>query len=316
LEEGAPIRIFAKLESANPGGSVKDRPALHILDQALESGALRPGGTVIESSSGNMAIGLAQVCLYRGLRLICVVDPKATRQNLRILQAYGAEIEMVEQPDPRTGEFLQARLNRVKQLVESIPNAYWPDQYSNTANSDAHHSTMAEIVNALESRVDFLYCCTSTFGTLRGCAEYVRMNRLNTRICAVDAIGSVIFGGVRRKRLIPGHGAAVRPNLFQGSLADRCILVSDLECVRGCRRLLNREAILAGGSSGAVLAGFERVKEDLPPHSTCVLILPDRGDRYLDTIYSDEWVIENIGYAALDHECELQAKAATAVETT
>lgn len=289
------FQLFAKLETTNPGGSIKDRTALSIIKKALDDGLIRPGGVVIESSSGNMGIGLAQVCRYFDLRFICVVDPKVTSQNVEILKAYGAEIEMVSEPDPITKEFLQARIDRVQSLKQSIPNSFWCNQYANSFNARAHQQTMHEIVTALGGEVDYLFCATSTCGTLRGCAEYVRDNGLRTKIIAVDAIGSVIFGDKPAKRLIPGHGAALRPELYQPDLADRCIHVSDVECVVGCRRLLRREAILAGGSSGGVLMAVEKMRTDIPPDAICAVILCDRGERYLNTIYSDTWVEKHFG---------------------
>lgn len=294
-----PFRLYAKLESLNPGGSTKDRPAKSIIMQALASGEIRPDTVVVESSSGNMGIGLAQVCSYLGLRFICVVDPKITTQNTRLLRAYGAEIDCVTEPDPLTGEYLQARINRVRELRDTLEDSFWPNQYANTGNAWAHRQTMREIAEALDGQVDYLFCATSTCGTLRGCAEYKRDQQLQTKIVAVDAVGSVIFGGQSQKRLIPGHGAAVRPELYQSNLIDRCVHISDLDCVVGCRRLAQREAILAGGSSGAVLMAVERMKDELPAGATCVAILPDRGERYLDTIYSDAWVTEHFPDAAI-----------------
>jgi cysteine synthase A len=293
--ERLPFSLYAKLEAFNPGGSVKDRAAFNIISNALKTGEVHYGTTIIESSSGNMAIGLAQACAYFGLRLICVVDPKTTTQNIHILKAYGAEVDIVTEPDPATGEFLTSRIHRVQTLLRSVPNSYWTNQYSNINNAKAHHQTMHEVVTALDGKVDYLFCSTSTCGTLRGCVEYVRAHNLGTRIFAVDAVGSVIFGGAPKKRLIPGHGASQQPALYQPRLAERCIQVSDLDCVVGCRRLLQREAIMAGGSSGAALMAVERVKEDIPQGAVCVAIFPDRGERYLDTIYSDVWVKEHFG---------------------
>lgn len=289
------FRLFAKLEAFNPGGSLKDRPALHIIKSALGSGDIEPGGTIIESSSGNMGIGLAQACGYYGIRLICVVDPKTTSQNIAILKAYGVEIDLVSEPDPITGEFLQARLCRVQSLLRSIPNSFWPDQYSNIQNAIAHQQTMHEIVTELDGEVDYLFCATSTCGTIRGCATYVQDHRLRTRIIAVDAVGSVLFGCKPAKRLIPGHGAAVLPKLLRRDLIDEVVHVSDLDCVVGCRRLVKEEAILTGGSSGAIIMAIERVGGSVPPGATCVAIFPDRGERYLDTIYSDTWVRSHFG---------------------
>jgi cysteine synthase A len=293
--KGDDLSVFAKLEALNPGGSVKDRSAFNIIDKALKSGAIGPDTVIIESSSGNMGVGLAQACSYFGLRLICIVDPKTTLQNIRLMEAYGCEVELITEPDELTGEFLQARINRVKTLRTRIKNSYWPDQYSNRDNSSAHHRTMREMAASLNGKVDYLFCATSTCGTLRGCAEYVRQHNLPTKVYAVDAVGSVIFGGQKAKRLIPGHGAAIVPPLYQANLADECVQVTDLDCVVGCRWLARQEAILVGGSSGAVFMAFERVKDQLEPGSNCVLVFADRGERYLDTIYSDVWVKQHFG---------------------
>jgi len=293
---GAPLAVYAKLEGLNPGGSVKDRTAYNVIAKAVEAKVIRPDTVVIESTSGNMGIGLAQVCAYFGLRFICVVDPKTTAQNISILRAYGAELEYVTEPHPRTNEYLQSRLDRVRQLLATIKNSYWPNQHANRSNPEAHYNTtFPEIVSLLGDNIDYLFCATSTCGTISGCAQYVRQHRLRTKIIAVDAVGSVIFGGVNGKRLIPGHGAAVVPALLEPDLIDQCVHVSDLDCVVGCRRLVRREAILVGGSSGGVFMALERLKKSLPPHATCVLIFADRGERYLDTIYSDEWVAQELG---------------------
>ena len=290
-------RVYAKMERFNPGGSVKDRTALSMLLQLIRSGALDPArSVVVESSSGNLAIGLAQVCRYFGLRLICVVDAKTTEQNLAILKAYGATVEVVEEPDRATGEFLPARLHRVRELVANTPHAFWPDQYANPLNPKAHEETMREITEALDGRVDYLFCSVSTTGTLRGCVEYIRANRIGTTCVAVDAAGSVLFGpSSPKRRLIPGHGASVRPALLDPSLPDVVVHVADLDCIVGCRRLTSREAILAGGSSGATVAALEKLSSVIAEDSNCVLVFPDGGDRYLDTIYSDQWVTKHFG---------------------
>ena len=295
IQKDGRIRLYAKLEGLNPGGSIKDRAALSILRRALETGDVREDTVIIESSSGNMGIGLAQLCAVMGLRFICVVDAKTTPQNLAILQAYGAEIDLIREPHPVTDEFLEVRLDRVKELLRIIPNSFWPNQYSNLYNAIAHHQTMHEIATALDGKVDYLFCATSTCGTIRGCAEYARARRLPTRVFAVDAVGSAIFGDKKARRLIPGHGASIVPELCQPEIIDRCIHVSDLECVVGCRVLVRQEGILAGGSSGGVLMAFQRIKNEIPDGSTCVLIFPDRGERYLETIYSDAWVAKHFG---------------------
>src|SRR5262245_13318165 len=157
----------------------------------MQTGAVKPGTVVIESSSGNLGIGLAQACGYLGLRFICVVDPKTTSQNIRILKAYGAEIDMVSEPDPVTGEFLQTRIDRVQDLLRAIECSFWTNQYANPSNARAHYrTTMKEIAAALQGKIDYVFVATSTCGTLRGCAEYVRDHELGTRVFAVDAQGS------------------------------------------------------------------------------------------------------------------------------
>ena len=306
------FNLYAKLEGFNPGGSSKDRPAIKIIRRAIELGAIVPGETVvIESSSGNMGIGLAQACSYYGVRFICVVDRKTTMQNIRLLEAYGAEVELVSEPDPVTGEYLQARIDRVKNLLFSIPGSFWPNQYANLDNPHAHHQTMREIATQLNNKVDYLFCATSTCGTIRGCTEYIRDHRLNTKTYGVDAVGSVIFGGQKKtKRLIPGHGAAVRPSLFQTTIADDCIHVTDIDCVVHCHELVRREAILAGGSSGAVIAAIGRVKDLIPEGANCVAILADRGERYLDTIYSNSWVTEHFGDIAEQWQEQMEVEYA------
>jgi cysteine synthase A len=284
--------LYAKLEGHNPGGSMKDRPALSIIRRAMETGLITPETVIIESSSGNMGVGLAQACAYYNLRLICVVDPKINLQNIKLMEAYGAEIDMTEAPEP---ECLQARLDRVRTLLLKHKNSFWPNQYANLYNPISHYRTMEEIVNALGGKVDYLFCATSTCGTVRGCAEYVRTHGLPTKIYAVDAKGSVIFGGQSARRLIPGHGAALVPELYQKDLVDFCVYVSDRDCVVGCRRLVRSEALLAGGSSGGIIMAVEEVRRSIPDGANCVLLFADRGERYLDTIYSDAWVTEHFG---------------------
>jgi cysteine synthase A len=292
-------RVFAKLEAFNPGGSVKDRSALGMLISRIRNGQLIPGqSTVVESSSGNLAIGIAQICRYYGIDFICVVDPKTTPQNLAILRAYQVTIEMITQVDPETGAYLPTRLKRVRELVAATPGAYWPNQYANPLNPLAHQQTMREIAEALEGKVDYLLASTGTGGTMTGCAQYIRDHGLSTTLVGVDALGSVLFGGASGPRLLPGHGAAIRPALFDPTLADEVVIISDLECVAGCRTLAQREAILAGGSSGAAVAALGKLADRIPPGSNVVMIFPDRGDRYLDTIYSDDWVRAHFGEVA------------------
>ncbi|MGW0809527.1 2,3-diaminopropionate biosynthesis protein SbnA [Nonomuraea sp. NPDC002799] len=292
----AEARFYAKLEAVNPGGSMKDRSAMGMVLGALERGELVPGrSTVVESSSGNLAIGLAQVCLWHGLRFICVADPKMTSQNLAILTAYGAEVDIVREPDNDMGDFLSARIRRVRELIEHLPNAYWPNQYANPLNARAQESIMREIDEQLHGEVDYLFVATGTCGTINGCARYIAGRGLSTHIVAVDAEGSAIFGERTCRRLIPGHGAAFRSELYYDGIAHSVARMTDQDCVVGCRRLVGAEAILGGGSSGAVVSAAAQRLAGLPAGANCVLLLPDRGERYLDTIYSDSWVEERFG---------------------
>ncbi len=302
LFEETGLEVYGKLEALNPGGSIKDRAAYNILTHALANGLINHDTTIVESSSGNFAIGLAQVCAYLGLRLVCVVDIKTTTLNISIIEAYGARVDLVDKPDPESGEYLMARLKRVRQILDSVPNGFWPNQYVNERNSGAHFgSTMPELEASLGRNIDFVVLATSTCGTLRGCADFIKSQGLRTQVVAVDAAGSVIFGRPSGKRLLPGHGAGIVPQLFRPDLADHVVHVSDLDCVLGCRRLVQQEAILAGASSGGIITAIERLAGEgvMRPGARVAAILPDRGERYLDTVYSDTWVQEKLGSEAL-----------------
>lgn len=296
LFKDARFQVWVKLEMFNPGGSIKDRTALNIIKRGLEKGEINADTTIIESSSGNLGIGLSMVCHFIGLKFICVVDPKTTSQNLKMMEVYGATIDLVPKPDPVTGEYLHARVARVKQLQEQIPNSYWTNQYANPYNPGAHHQTMHEIVHALNRKIDYLFVAVSTCGTLRGCREYLRFfGMMATKVIAVDARGSAIYNDPPAKRIIPGHGAARVPELMQPDLQDEVIHITDIDCIVGCRRLLHTEAILAGGSSGGVMMAIEKKREEIPDGAVVAAIIPDGGDRYLDTIYTDDWVEKHFG---------------------
>ena len=292
------IGVWAKLEACNPGGSTKDRPAAGMLQDALECGLIGAGTTVIESSSGNMGVGLAQACRYHGMALICVVDARAHEINVRVMRALGADVRVVSRPDPETGDLLAARLKLVRELLASTPGSFWPDQYANASNPAAHAAgTMREIDDALDGELDYLVVATSTTGTLRGCWDYLREHGRETQVVAVDAIGSALFGGTRGTRMLPGFGAGVQTELSAAATFDRLVRVSDLDCVVGCRRLADREAILAGASSGGVVTALERLAARISPGSRCVAILPDGGTGYLRTVYDDAWVQRELGCA-------------------
>lgn len=288
---------YAKLEGLNPGGSSKDRASVAIIERALQTGEINSDTLIIECSSGNFGIGMAQVCAYYGLRFLCLVDPKVTRQNIGILGAYGAEIEMIDNPDPQTGEFLPAKLERVKEILETFENCFWANQYASPENSGAHYrSTIKEILRDLDGDYpDYLFIATGTCGTIRGCIDYLMDHGYPTKVIAVDALGSQIFSSSKHNRLIPGLGSAISPELTPTEGLYKFLQLTNADCVVGCRRLVQTEAILAGGSSGGVISAVERMSSEIPEGSRVVVLLPDRGERYLDTVYSDEWVRENIG---------------------
>ena len=308
--ESSHFNCFAKLESLNPGGSSKDRASVAIVERALQTGEINSDTLIIEASSGNTGIGLAQVCAYHGLRFRCLIDPKVTLQNVDILLAYGAEIEMIEQPDPETGELLPAKLKRIDEILEKVENSFWANQYASSENSGAHYrSTIKEILRDLDGdMLDYLFIATATCGTIRGCLDYLKDHGYPTRVIAVDALGSQIFSNNKHSRLIPGLGSAICPKLTPTDGVHKVMHVNDVDCVVGCRRLARTEAILAGGSSGAVITALDRMSDEIPEGSTVVVLLPDRGERYLDTIYSDRWVRENLG--DIDHHWLKIAKEA------
>lgn len=296
LFKGAPFQVYGKLEWMNPAGSAKDRPALYMLREAARRGEITSETVIIESSSGNLAISLAQLCCYWGIRFICVVDPRTTEQHKQIIRSFHGEIDLVSEPDPDTGEFLPARIARVQELLRQIPHVYWTNQYGNPDNYKSHaETTMKEIGDRL-GPLDYLFVGVSSCGTIRGCMEYIRSRQWPTRIVAVDAEGSVIFGGAKGPRRFPGLGAGMTPSLHREDMADHVLYMSDIDCVRGCRELVRREAILAGASSGAVVSAVRRMSGSIPAGAVCAVILPDRGERYLNTVYSDEWVRQELGF--------------------
>jgi cysteine synthase A len=288
---------FAKLEGLNPAGSSKDRPSVAMIERALQTGQIDSDTLIIEASSGNSGIGLAMVCAYHGLRFRCLIDPKVTQQNVDILLAYGAEIEMIGHPDQATSELLPAKLKRIEEILAKVENSFWVNQYASRENSGAHYrSTVKEILRDLDDRVlDYLFIATGTCGTLRGCLDYLVDHGYPTRIIAVDAVGSQIFSNDKHNRLIPGLGSAICPKLTPTDAVHKVLHVNDIDCVVGCRRLARTEAILAGGSSGGIISAVDRMSNEIPENSTVVVLLPDRGERYLDTVYSDQWVRKNLG---------------------
>ena len=224
-----------------------------------------------------------------------MIDERARPQNVSIMRALGAQIDVVDTPADPTVDLLTARLARVAELMASTDDVYWPDQYSNLANPRAHaRGTMAEIDAALGGHVDVVFVAVSSTGTLGGCLDHIHARGMPTRVVAVDAFGSVLFGGTRAPRIIPGLGAGRLPPLARGRSVERLIRVTDLDCVVGCRRIAHSDALLVGGSAGGVLHAVRMMQEELVGLS-CVVIAADSGHRYLDTVFDDAWVEQTLG---------------------
>lgn len=295
------VTAFAKLEGLNPGGSMKDRPALRMLVAATLAGELTTGGVVVESSSGNLGCALAQACAVLGFELVVVVDELTNADTIRRIEALGGRVEVVRASADDRMPLLERRLQRVRELVSAIPGAYWPSQYSNPDNPAAHTiGTMREIDEALGGHVDVVLLPTSTTGTLNGCADYLTEHGRATTVVAVDAVGSVLFGGVAGPRLIPGIGAGVASALSERARYDRLVRVDDLDAIVALRRLARREGILAGGSSGAVLAALGRIAPSLPAGARCAMVFADTGAPYLSTVFDDDWVEHRLGVTATE----------------
>lgn len=301
LSRAIGTRIYGKCEGFNPGGSVKDRAACLALEEAIRTGQVRANTTVLESSSGNMGIALAQVCAVLGLRFVCVVDPKISKINRELLESYGAGVAEVQVPDPRTGEYLPARLALVRRLREQIPDSYWPDQYTNRASARVQASrTLPEILACLPRHPDFLLVAVSTGGTILGCEEFVRRQRLPTQVVAVDGLGSSIYpNAVAGARQLPGLGAAVRTALASASAPDMIVRVSDDQCRAGCRRLRDTEGLLVGASAGGLVSAIDSLVAAgrIGADDICVALISDRGDRYGQMLFACETPADVTGLA-------------------
>ncbi|QGU06036.1 putative siderophore biosynthesis protein SbnA [Corynebacterium occultum] len=295
------ITVWAKLEEFNPGSSTKDRTAAALVDQGISSGLLTEGVSIVESSSGNLGIALSRECLLHGWPFHCVVDPRANARTVAIMKAFGAVVHMVEEPDPLTGDWLAARRNKVQELLKEIPCAVTLDQYSNRAAFEAHsEGTMREILDTLGHAPDLLFVAMSTTGTIGGCIKRLKEEKAATRALGVDAEGSVLFGGSRGTRNLPGFGAGVSPDLERDVAPDEIIRVADVDSVVGARALVHREGILAGASAGAVTAALLQRIHELPSGTEVVLILHDSGAAYVETIYDDEWVHSTLNIDAAE----------------
>lgn len=296
LFEFSGIEVFAKLDLLQLSGSTKERTAHSLIESLLNSGKLAPGGMIVESTSGNLGMALARQSAVRGLRFVAVVDENANRSALEIMNAYGAVIEVVS--TPADGNKLAARRQRVQQLLSDNPGAVTTNQYGSPANPGAHFtSTMPEFMEAVNGDLDMLFVATSTTGTLVGCQQYLRRHHQKTKLVAVDAVGSVLFDGESGLRRFPGLGAGILPELALQADPDVVCRIEEIEMVRGCRKLATREGILAGASTGAIVAAMEEQTPHLKAGSRIGFLVHDSGVPYLNTVYNDQWVRDNLGTA-------------------
>jgi cysteine synthase A len=287
------MRIFAKLEGNNPVGSLKDRPALWILHNAVMRGELDEGTTVIESSSGNFASAVAFYAHFLELDFVPVIDPNISSSYEAFLRQLCSNVVKVTERDP-TGGFLATRLQKVKELCETTENSFWPNQHGNHDAIEAHYRFTGEEICAQFDELDYIFIGVSTGGTIAGVSQRVKEKFPHVRVVAVDAEGSVIFGGPSKKRNIPGIGASMRSKLVDQALIDDVVIVSEIETVKACQTLLMRHGLFVGGSSGSCYAAIERLAPSIccsrkPP--TVLFLCADRGAAYANTIYNASWAM-------------------------
>jgi len=284
------MNLFAKLEYANPVGSIKDRAAYWILTRAAERGEISEETTVIESSSGNFAAALAAFTHLVGLRFIPVIDPNISSTYESFLRRLCPTVVKVEERDD-TGGFLKTRLQKVKELCATIPNAYWTNQYGNPDAMEAHYELTASEICADFASLDYIFIGVSTAGTIAGVSRRLKEHYPNIRVIAVDTEGSAIFGGTPRKRHIPGVGSSMVPELLSHAKIDDVVLIPERETVQACRELLTSHGLFVGGSSGTAFAAIKRYAARLPEHKqpTVLFLCADRGTPYLDTVFDPTW---------------------------
>jgi cystathionine beta-synthase len=281
-------RLLAKLEYLNPGGSIKDRIGLPMIEAAEREGLLRPGGTIVEPTSGNTGVGLAMVAAARGYRCIFVLADKQSPEKIQLLRALGAEVVVcptdVEPSDPRSYYSVSRR------LAEETPNAFNPNQYANAANPATHYATTGpEIWEQLGDELDCLVVGVGTGGTVTGVGRYLKEQNPAIEIVGADPEGSIYTGAVH-SYLIEGVGEDFWPETFDRTIVDRWVQVSDRDAFLCARRVAAVEGMLIGGSGGMAVQAALTVASELPPDKTVLVILPDGGRPYLSKVFDDDWM--------------------------
>src|ERR1700690_1554588 len=301
LAKDSAAEVYVKADYLNPGGSVKDRIGISMIDDAERRGLLKPGGTIIEGTSGNTGMGLALVAVVRGYKVVFTITDKQSREKIDLLKAFGAEVIVcptaVEPEDPRS------YYSVAKKLAREIPNSFYPNQYENPMNPEAHYRTTGpEIWKDTEGKITHFVCGLGTGGTISGVGRYLKEKNPNVKIIGVDPIGSLYYEyaktgkvGVAKTYGVEGIGEDIFPSTMNFKILDDVVQVNDQECFIWARRLVKQEGIFTGGSGGGCVSGGLRVAKPLPKGSFVVAFLPDTGMRYLSKVYSDEWMRER-GY--------------------
>ncbi|MDR0218309.1 MAG: cysteine synthase family protein [Enterobacteriaceae bacterium] len=303
------INVYLKMETTNPGGSIKDRIAIAMLENAENKGLLKQGMTVIEPSSGNTAIGLAMACAYKGYKFIAILDrmvPNAKRDKIK---AYGADIIFLPEFDDGIDTVLY-RIELTKKIIASYPNAFSPMQFENEDNPLEHyHSTAHEIYDQFGEQLNGVFITAGSCGTITGVSKYIKERNPETKVFAIEPQGSIIFGGDSGKYFVQGAGLAFRPIILDDSHIDDAIKISDLIAFKTARELARKEGILIGGTGACALAAALDNLHHFNSGDNIVIIIPDSGERYVDTIYNDTWLADH-DFAALIQEstCDNELK--------
>ena len=283
--------IYAKIEYTNPGGSVKDRVAVAMVEQAEKEGLLRPGGTIIEATSGNTGVGLAMVAAVKGYRCICVMHDRASVEKNRLLKALGAEVVIT--PVSAASNSPEGYEGVAHRLLNEIPNSWMPDQFNNLVNPQSHYETTGpEIWRQTEGRITVFVAGVGTGGTISGVARYLKERNPAVRVIAVDPEGSMLSGDMARPCAVEGIGEDHVPKTLNAHLVDEWLRIGDSESFHTARQLARLEGLLVGGSCGAAVNAALQYARRLGPDDVVVVMCPDTGRNYLSKMYCDEWMVE------------------------
>jgi cystathionine beta-synthase len=282
--------LVAKVEMLNPGGSVKDRPAIAMIDDAERQGLLKPGGTIVEPTSGNTGVGLAIVAAQRGYHCVFVMSDKMSDEKVALLRAYGAEVVVC--PTAVPPEHPDSYYSVADRLTNEIPGAFRPNQYYNQSNPDEHErSTGPEIWEQTAGRITHFVAGVGTGGTITGVARYLKTQNPEVQAIGADPEGSVFSGGTGRPYLVEGVGEDFWPPTYDPKVVDRMIMVSDAESFAAARRVTHEEGLLIGGSGGTAVHAALVVGAELSREHLVVVLLPDSGRGYISKIFNDEWMM-------------------------